>query len=350
MLAVSLTVASPIRSQELLHFGINEIDSRSIGMGLTGIVDAYGPLSVLRNPALNRSGRALSFKPLFQWNGNNKWGDVIAIPRQLSGTGNGSSSVIPNSLLGLTSRYFGVIVQGKGTTVGYIHSNRDELLFNDGFGLFDPQPKFYGRHVESDFLFAGYTFNITHRSRVGVLLKNFRMMDTGLRSINATSLRSANDVDDFLDEEGSRVETNVGIDLGALFTMNILRRPITVGVAINNIATDSLFGFKPPTYVNVGLALVPFSGLLLEANVVNRLENDNNSSDVEFRFGVEYIFSGVRIRSGIAGENASFGVGIGGEGLSLDYGVIEVDHNSLNGGIVKETFQSFQISVSGRFY
>ena len=319
-------------------------------MGLTGIVDAYGPLSVLRNPALNRSGRSFSLKPLFQWNGNNKWSDVITIPQQLVDIANGSSSVMPNNLTGFTSRYYGVVVQGKGTTVGYIHSNRDELKFDDGFGLFDPQPIFYGKHVESDFLFAGYTLNVTDRGRVGVLLKNFRMSDTGTRSRKANLLRGTNAVDDFLDEAGSDIETNIGIDLGALFTMNVLRRPITVGLSVNNVVTDSLFSIKPPTFVNVGLAIVPFNGILLEANIVNKLENSDNSSNSEFRFGAEYIFGGIRIRTGFAGENASFGVGFGSQRLSFDYGVIEVDHKSLSGGIVKETFQSIQISLSGRFY
>ena len=351
MFCMSLAIASPLRGQELQHFGINEIDSRSIALGLTGIVDAYGPLSVLRNPALNRSGRAFRFKPFFQWIGDNNWADVIAIPQQLGDISNGSSSALPDISTGLTSRYFGGVIQGRGVTVGYVHSNRDELRFvNSGIGLFDPPRIFYGQHVASDFLFAGYTSNVSHRGRVGGLLKKFRKRDTGIRTINADSLMNTNDIDDFLDETGSAVETNVGIDIGALFTMNILRRPITVGVAINNVVTDSLLGIKPPTFVNVGLALVPFNGLLLEANVVNRLEVDNSPSDSEFRFGIEYIFSGLRIRSGLAGENASFGVGVGGEGLSIDYGVIEVDHRSLNGERVKVTFQSFQISVSGRFY
>jgi len=252
---------------------------------------------------------------------------------------------------GMTSRYFGGVVQGRGVTVGYIHSNRDELMF-DGVGksLFAPQPIFYGRHVESDFLFAGYTLNVTDQGRVGVLLKNFRIRDSGFISKNANTFDNSDDLDDFLDDAAFNRETNVGIDLGALFTMNVLRRPITVGVAVNNVVTDSLLGIKPPTFVNVGLALVPFNGLILEANIVNKLEDDNNNSESEFRFGVEYIFSGIRIRSGIAGENTSFGVGIGGEGLSFDYGVIEVDHKSLSGGIVKETFQSIQISLNSRFY
>lgn len=132
--------------------------------------------------------------------------------------------------------------------------------------------------------------------------------------------------------------------------MNIFRRPITVGVSVNNVVTDSLFGISQPTFINAGVAMVPFNGLLLEANVVNKLEDDNKSSDSEIRFGVEYIFSGIRIRSGLAGENVSIGVGIGGEGLSLDYGAIEVDHNGLVAGRKKETYQSFQISLSGRFY
>lgn len=345
-----MTQAPWLHGQELQHFGINQVDSRSIGLGLTGIVDAYGPLSVLRNPALNRSGRTLRLKPLFQWNGNNKWRDVISIPQQLDDISNGLSSAMPSDLTGLTSRYYGIIVQGRGTTVGYIHSNRDELKFDDGFGLFDPQPIFYGRHVESDFLFAGYTLNVTGRSRIGVLLKNFRMSDTGTISREAISLSNANEVDNFLDNADSDVETNIGIDLGGLYTMNVLGRPITVGLAINNVVTDSLFGIRPPTFVNVGLALVPFRGLLLEANIVNKLEDDNNTSDSEFRFGIEYIFNGIRIRSGFAGENASFGVSLGSERLGFDYGVIEVDHKSLTGEIVKETFQSFQISLSGRFF
>jgi len=313
-------------------------------------VDAYGPLSVLRNPALNRSGRAVSFKPLFQWMGNNNWGNVMGIPQQLNDFAIGSSSTLPENITGLTSRYFGGVVQGSGVTVGYVHSNRDELRFENGIGLFDPQPKYFGRHVESDFLFAGYTLNITNRGRVGVLLKNFRMRDTGLISADANLLRNSDELDNFLEEGASGVETNVGIDIGALFTMNILQRPITIGAAVNNIVTDSLFGISPPTFINVGVALVPFNGLLLEANLVNRYDDESSSSDSEFRFGLEYIFGGLRIRSGLAGDNVSFGVGIGGEGLSFDYGVIEVDRKELNGGEVKETFQSFQISLSGKLF
>lgn len=350
MSALSLTQVSLLHGQELQHFGINQVDSRSIGLGLTGIVDAYGPLSVLRNPALNRSGRTMRIKPLFQWNGNNKWRDVTSIPQQLVDNSNGFSSAMPTDLTGLTSRYYGIIVQGRGTTVGYIHSNRDELKFDDDFGLFDPQPKFYGRHMESDFLFAGYTLNVTGRGRIGVLLKNFRMSDTGTISTEAISLRNTNEVDNFLDDAPSDVETNIGIDLGGLFSMNVLGRPITVGLAVNNVVTDSLFGIKPPTFVNVGLALVPFNGLLLEANIVNKLKDDNNTSDSEFRFGAEYIFNGIRIRSGFAGENASFGVSLGSERFGFDYGVIEVDRESLTGEMVKETFQSFQINLSGRFF
>lgn len=319
-------------------------------MGITGIVDAYGPLSVLRNPALNRTGRSFMLKPLFQWIGNNKWSDVISIPQLLGDVPNGSSSVMLTDSTGMTSRYFGGVVQGRGVTVGYVHSNRDELKFDGNFGILAQQSRFFGRHVESDFLFAGYTLNVTDRGRVGILLKNFRIRDSGIISRNANTFVNSDDLDDFLDNAEFNRETSVGIDLGALFTMNVLRRPITVGVAVNNAVTDSLLGIKPRTFVNVGLALVPFNGLLLEANIVNKLEDDKNNSDSEFRFGVEYRFNGIRIRSGIAGENASFGVGIGGEGLSFDYGVIEVDHKSLSGGIVKETFQSFQISLNSRFY
>lgn len=344
MFTLYLAIASPLHSQELQHFGINEFDSRSIGLGLTGIVDAYGPLSVLRNPALNRSGRALSFKPFFQWVGNNKWDDVNDLAT-------GSSSVSPDNITGFTSRYFGGVVQGKGITVGFIHSNRDELRFEkDGIGLFDPPPIFYGKHVESDFLFAGYTLKVTNRGRVGILLKNFRLSDTGVISDSARSFMDRDDIDRFFDESGSLKETTVGIDLGGLFAMNILRRPITVGVSVNNVVTDSLFGISQPTFFNAGVAMVPFNGLLIEANIVSKLNDDNNDSDSEFRFGVEYIFSGLRIRSGLAGENVSFGAGIGGEGLSLDYGAIEVDHNGLSGGRKKETYQSFQISLTGRFY
>ena len=81
-----------INAQEIQHFGISEYSNRSIGMGLTGIIDAYGPLSVLRNPALNRTGRHVTIKPFFEWIGNGEWDEVTRIPQQLNGSSETVSS------------------------------------------------------------------------------------------------------------------------------------------------------------------------------------------------------------------------------------------------------------------
>ncbi|MCH6544536.1 MAG: hypothetical protein IH796_00900, partial [Deltaproteobacteria bacterium] len=102
-----ITQVISISAQQFQYFGIPEYSSRSIGMGLTGIIDAYGSLSVLRNPALNRTDKRVMIKPFFQWKGNGKLEEVILIPQQF----NGGSGIIATDTVstdpGLTSRYFG---------------------------------------------------------------------------------------------------------------------------------------------------------------------------------------------------------------------------------------------------
>lgn len=344
-----MTQIKSINAQEIQYFGISEYSSRSIGMGLTGIIDAYGPLSVLRNPALNRTDRRVTIKPFFEWIGNAEWDEVTRIPQQLNGSSETVSSDNVSTDPGLTSRYLGGVIQGRGITLGYIHSNRDEFLFRD-VGLFEATSEFYGRHVESDFLFAGYRMKIGNKGRVGILLKNFRFLDTGIRKTLSSTIVDRNDIDRFLDETGSSKETTVGIDIGGLLALSLLKRPITFGFSLVNVVSSEFEGKTAPFYLNAGIAVVPLRNLLIEFNAVDIGDEDGRFSTTGIRAGVEYTLRGLRIRSGLYGENRSFGLGIGGEGLNLDYGVIEIDHTDVTGRINKERFQSLQVSLSGNFY
>ena len=338
-----------INAQEIQHFGISEYSNRSIGMGLTGIIDAYGPLSVLRNPALNRTGRHVTIKPFFEWIGNGEWDEVTRIPQQLNGTSETVSSDNVSTDPGLTSRYLGGVIQGRGVTLGYIHSNRDEFLFRD-VGLFEATSKFYGRHVESDLLFAGYRIKIGNIGSVGILLKNFQFLDTGIRKKLSATIVNRDDINRFLDEKGSSKETTVGIDIGGLLALSVLKRPITLGFSLINVVSSEFKGKTAPFYLNAGIAMVPFRNLLLEFDAVDIRDEDGRFSTTGIRAGIEYTLRGLRIRSGLYGENRSFGLGVGGEGLSLDYGVIDIDHTDVIGRINKERFQSLQVSLSGNFY
>ena len=338
-----------INAQEIQHFGISEYSNRSIGMGLTGIIDAYGPLSVLRNPALNRTGRHVTIKPFFEWIGNGEWDEVTRIPQQLNGTSETVSSDNVSTDPGLTSRYLGGVIQGRGVTLGYIHSNRDEFLFRD-VGLFEATSKFYGRHVESDLLFAGYRIKIGNIGSVGILLKNFQFLDTGIRKKLSATIVNRDDINRFLDEKGSSKETTVGIDIGGLLALSVLKRPITLGFSLINVVSSEFKGKTAPFYLNAGIAMVPFRNLLLEFDAVDIRDEDGRFSTTGIRAGIEYTLRGLRIRSGSYGENRSFGLGVGGEGLSIDYGVIEIVHTDVIGGIDKERLQSLQVSLSGNFY
>lgn len=318
-------------------------------MGLTGIIDAYGPLSVLRNPALNRAGRHVTIKPFFEWIGNNEWDEVTRIPQQLNGSSETVSSDNVSIDPGLTSRYLGGVIQGRGVTLGYIHSNRDEFLFRD-VGLFEATSKFYGRHVESDLLFAGYRIKIGNIGSVGILLKNFQFLDTGIRKKLSATIVNRDDINRFLDEKGSSKETTVGIDIGGLLALSVLKRPITLGFSLINVVSSEFKGKTAPFYLNAGIAMVPFRNLLLEFDAVDIRDEDGRFSTTGIRAGIEYTLRGLRIRSGLYGENRSFGLGVGGEGLSIDYGVIEIVHTDVIGGIDKERLQSLQVSLSGNFY
>ncbi|MCH7818694.1 MAG: hypothetical protein IIB40_03960 [Candidatus Marinimicrobia bacterium] len=318
-------------------------------MGLTGIIDAYGPLSVLRNPALNRAGRHVTIKPFFEWIGNNEWDEVTRIPQQLNGSSETVSSDNVSIDPGLTSRYLGGVIQGRGITLGFIHSNRDEFLFRN-VGLFETTSEFYGRHVESDLLFAGYNIKFGRKGRIGFLLKNFQFLDTGVRKTFASTIRNREEVDRFLDKEGSSKETTVGIDIGGLLALSVLKRPITLGFSLINVLSSEFKGKTVPFYLNVGIAVVPLRNLLIEFNAVDIKDEDGRFSTTGIRAGVEYTLRGLRIRSGSYGENRSFGLGVGGEGLSIDYGVIEIVHTDVIGGIDKERLQSLQVSLSGNFY
>ncbi len=335
--------------QEFQYFGIQEYGSRSIGMGLTGIIDAYSPLSVFRNAALNRTGKKMMIKPFYEWIGNGRWDEVITIPQQINGASGTSFSDIVSNDPGLTSNYWGGVIQGSGFTFGYIHSNRKEFLFRD-VGLYESSPKFFGRHVKSDLLFAGYTLKLGGKGRLGVLLKNFQLIDTGVKNALASSIVNRDGIDKFLDEKGSDKETTAGIDFGGLYAMSILGKPVTIGLSLLNVLSTENSGENLPVYLNAGIAMVPIRNLLLEINAVDITDEDGVFSESGIRAGIEYTMRGLRIRSGFFGDNLSFGLGVGGEGLSIDYGVIEIDHLPVVGISKRERFQSLQISLSGTFY
>lgn len=340
-----------ISAQELQFYGIPEYGSRSIGMGLTGIIDAYGPLSVLRNPALNRTGKRVTIKPFFQWIGNGEWEDVTLIPRQLNDI---SGTISPNSdssATGLTSRYLGGVIQGRGFTLGYIHSNRKEFLFFRDVGLFDPPSEFYGRRVKSDLLFAGYNLKFGSKGRIGFMLKNIQFRDTGNISTISSSIVDRDGVDIFLDDKGSTKETTVAVDIGGLLGLSLLNKPVTIGFSLINVVSSDSANEEPvPFYLNAGIAVVPLRNLLLEFNVIDISDEDGMFSKTGKRIGIEYTMRGLRIRSGFYGDNLSFGLGVGGEGLSIDYGVMEIEHTNVIGRDNKENFQSIQVSISGNFY
>ena len=343
-----ITVQSKsISAQELQFYDIPEYGSRSIGMGLTGIIDAYGPLSVLRNPALNRTGKRVTIKPFFQWIGNGEWEDVTLIPRQLN------DMISPDnvsSATGLTSRYLGGVIQGRGFTLGYIHSNRKEFLFRD-LRLYGESSKYFGRRVKSDLLFAGYNLKFSSKGRIGFMLKNFRFRDTGNISTPSSSIVNRDGVDIFLDEKESTKETTVAVDIGGLLGLSLLNTPVTIGFSLINVVSSDSANEEPmPFYLNAGIAVVPLRNLLLEFNVIDISDEDGMFSKIGKRIGIEYTMRGLRIRSGFYGDNLSFGLGVGGEGLSIDYGVIEIDHTPVIGRDNKEKFQSIQVSISGNFY
>jgi len=347
--SLAITQAKSISAQEIQYFGIPEYGSRSIGMGLTGIIDAYGPLSVLRNPALNRTGRRVAIKPFFQWIGNGEWDEVTLIPEQLNGN---LRTISPDSVgtgTGLTSRYLGGIIQGRGFTLGYIHSNRDEFLFFR-VGLFDPSSEFYGRHLESDLLFAGYNFEFGKRGRIGFIVKNFQNVDTGIRNTPSSNIVNRDEVDNFLNEKAPPKQTTVGIDIGGLLAVSFLKKPITVGFSFINIVSSEFAGETVPFYLNAGIAVVPVRNLMIEFNAVDIGDKDGMFSVTGKRIGIEYTMRALRIRSGFYGNNLSFGLGVGGEGLSIDYGVIEIDHTPVKGDNRLERFQSLQVSLTGNFY
>ena len=339
-----ITQVKSVSAQQFQYFGIPEYSSRSIGMGLTGIIDAYGSLSVLRNPALNRTEKRVMIKPFFQWIGNGKWDEVILIPQRVN---DASGISFFETDPGLTSNYWGGVIQGRGVTLGYIHSNRKEFLYSD-VGLIEQ--KFYGRQVESDFLFAGYNIKIGRRGRIGFLLKNIQFIDTGVRNTLPSNIVDRGEVDLFLDEKGSDKETTVGIDIGGLLAVSVLRKPVTIGFSLINVVSSEFMGKPVPFYLNAGIAVVPLRNLLIELNAVDIADEDGMFSDNGIRAGIEYTLRGLRIRSGLYGDTLSFGLGVGGEGLSIDYGVFEIDHMPVKGESSKEMFQSFQVSLSGNFY
>ena len=353
IICLVITVQSKsISAQELQFYGIPEYGSRSIGMGLTGIIDAYGPLSILRNPALNRTGKRVTIKPFFQWIGNGEWEDVTLIPRQLN------DMISPDnvsSATGLTSRYLGGVIQGRGFTLGYIHSNRKEFLFDKGLitdiGIYTITPKYYGRRVKSDLLFAGYNLKFSSKGRIGFMLKNFQFRDTGNISTSLSSIVNRDGVDNFLNEIESTKETTVAVDIGGLFGLSLLNKPVTIGFSLINVVSSDSANEEPvPFYLNAGIAVVPLRNLLIEFNVIDISDEDGMFSKTGKRIGIEYTMRGLRIRSGFYGDNLSFGLGVGGEGLSIDYGVMEIEHTNVIGRNNKESFQSIQVSLSGNFY
>ena len=347
-LLIAIQVKS-ISAQQFQYFGIPEYGSRSFGMGITGIIDAYGPLSVLRNPALNRTGKRVTIKPFFQWIGNGEWDEVTLIPQQLNGS---SGTISPDSVstgTGLTSNYLGGVIQGRGITLGYIHSNRDEFLFR-GIGLYEVSPRFYGRQVKSDLLFAGYNIEFGKRGRIGFIFKNFQYLDTGIRNTRSSNIVNRDEVDNFLDEKGSTKETTVAADIGGLLAVSVLKRPVTIGFSLINVVSSKFQGKTVPFYLNAGIAVVPLRNLVIEFNAVDIGDEDGVFPETGKRIGFEYAMRGLRIRSGFYGDNLSFGLGVGGEGLSIDYGVIEIEHKNVIDGDKKERFQSLQVSLSGNFY
>ena len=354
VLIVSILIPlTPSSAQQLQHFGISEYNTRSIALGLTGIIDAYGPLSVIRNPAVNRSGDKLTILPFFQWIGNDRWGDMLEVPQLFANTGNDATLAGLVGRPGTTSRYFGAVLQGRGLTFGYVHSNRDELLLEE-VSFVNPNFRMYGKHLESDQLFGGYTLRLGRKARLGILFRNIRVMDTGVRDTLAFRLRNTRDIDDFLDEEGAKISSTAGIDLGGLLAFNILRKPVTVGFSIKNVTATDLDTVAVPMLVSAGAAIIPFRGLMIELNLIDVLDEEDVFNESGVRIGVEYIFRGISIRSGLVGDKVSFGVGLGGGQLSLDYGSIEVDHTRLSDPdqdcTIRETYQSLQISFRGRFY
>jgi len=357
IICLVITVQSKsISAQQLQFYGIPEYGSRSIGMGLTGIIDAYGPLSVLRNPALNRTGKRVTIKPFFQWIGNGEWEDVTLIPRQLNGISGSISLDSVSNATGLTSRYLGGVIQGRGFTLGYIHSNRKEFLFDEGvlldISIFEMFPKFYGRRVKSDLLFAGYNLKFGNRGRIGFMLKNFQFRDTGNISTISSSIVNRDGVDFFLDDDDkeSTKETTVAVNIGGLFGLSLLNKPVTIGFSLINVASSDFKEEEVPFYLNAGIAVVPLRNLLIELNVVDIGDEDGMFSETGKRIGIEYTMRGLRIRSGFYGNNLSFGLGVGGEGLNIDYGVMEIEHTNVIGRDNKENFQSIQVSLSGNFY
>lgn len=354
ILLVSIMIPlAPSSAQQLQHFGIFEYNSRSIALGLTGIIDAYGPLSVLRNPAVNRSGDNLAILPFFEWIGNDRWGDMLEIPQLFANTGNDTTLSALVGKPGTTSKYFGGVLQGRGVTLGYVHSNRDELLLEE-VGLVNPFFRMYGRNLESDQLFGGYTLKLGRKARLGILFRNIRIIDTGVRDTLAFRLRNIQDIDDFLNETGAKKSSTAGVDFGGLLAFNILRRPVTVGFSLKNVTASDLDTVEVPMLVSAGAAIIPFRGLMIELNLIDILDEESVFNESGIRIGVEYIFRGISIRSGIVGDKVSFGVGLSGGQLNLDYGSIEVDHTRLSdpdqNRIIRETYQSLEISLRGSFY
>ncbi len=322
-----------------------------MALGLTGIIDAYGPLSVIRNPAVNRSGNNLAILPFFQWIGNDRWGDMLEVPQLFANSGNDATLSALVGKPGTTSRYFGAVLQGRGLTFGYVHSNRDELLLEE-VSFVNPSFRMYGKHLESDQLFGGYTLKLGRKARFGILFRNIRIIDTGVRDTLAFRLRNTQDIDDFLDEAGAKISSTAAVDFGGLLAFNILRRPVTVGFSLKNVAASDLDTVEVSMLVNAGAAIIPFRGLMIELNLIDILDEDSVFNESGIRIGVEYIFRGISIRSGIVGNKVSFGVGLGGGQLSLDYSSIEVDHTRLSDPdrTIRETYQSLQITLRGRFY
>jgi len=290
LLASILIPLTPSSAQQLQHFGISEYNTRSIALGLTGIIDAYGPLSVIRNPAVNRSGDKLAILPFFEWIGNDRWGDMLEVPQLFANSGNDSTLAGLVGKPGTTSRYFGAVLQGRGLTFGYVHSNRDELLLGEEVGFVNPTFRMYGRHLESDQLFGGYTLKLGRKARLGILFRNIRIIDTGVRDTLAFRLRNIQDIDDFLDETGAKISSTAGIDFGGLLAFNILRRPVTVGFSLKNVTASDLDTVEVPMLVNAGAAIIPFRGLMIELNLIDILDEENVFNESGVRIGVEYIF------------------------------------------------------------
>ena len=183
------------------------------------------------------------------------------------------------------------------------------------------------------------------------MLKNFQFRDTGNISTISSSIVNRDGVDIFLDDKESTKETTVAVDIGGLFGLSLLNKPVTIGFSLINVVSSDSANEEPvPFYLNAGIAVVPLRNLLIEFNVIDISDEDGMFSKTGKRIGIEYTMRGLRIRSGFYGDNLSFGLGVGGEGLSIDYGVMEIEHTNVIGRNNKESFQSIQVSLSGNFY